>query len=63
MLDWVFEVSRTSPVAHALGLIALVCAVGMAVGSVKVKGIGLGSAGVLFVGILAAQFSDAVADR
>jgi putative transport protein len=57
MLDWIFEVARTSPIAHALGLIALVCAVGMAVGSLKFKGIGLGSSGVLFMGILAAQFS------
>ena len=57
MLDWLFEIARTSPVAHALGLLALVCAAGMALGSLKVKGIGLGSSGVLFMGILAAQFS------
>ena len=60
MLDWLFELAQTSPVAHAIGLISLVCAAGMAVGSIKFKGIGLGSAGVLFVGILAAQFSDPV---
>jgi putative transport protein len=60
MLDWLFELSHTSPIGHSLGLIALVCAAGMALGSFKVKGIGLGSAGVLFVGILAAQFSDPV---
>jgi putative transport protein len=58
MLDWLFEISRTSPIAHALGLVTLVCAAGMALGSLKVKGIGLGSSGVLFMGILAAQFSD-----
>lgn len=56
MLDWVFELPRTSPVAHALGLLALVCAAGMAIGSAKVKGIGLGSSGILFVGILVGQF-------
>ena len=60
MLDWLFELPQTSPVGHAIGLVALVCALGMAVGSIKAKGIGLGSSGVLFVGILAAQFSDAV---
>ena len=49
---------RTSPVGHTLGLVALVCAAGMALGSLKVKGIGLGSSGVLFMGILAAQFSE-----
>jgi putative transport protein len=60
MLDWLFELPRTSPVAHTLGLIALVCAAGMAVGSVKVKGIGLGSSGVLFVGILVGQLGQPI---
>src|SRR5262245_53008124 len=60
MLDWLFELQRTSPVAHALGLISLVCAAGMAVGSVKVKGIGLGSSGVLFVGILVGQWGQPI---
>src|SRR5262245_49279972 len=63
MLDWIFEIAETSPVAHTLGLIALVCATGMALGSVKVKGIGLGSSGVLFMGILAAQFSQPLDGR
>jgi len=57
MFDWLFQLPRTSPVAHTLGLLALVCAAGMALGSLKVKGIGLGSSGVLFMGILAAQFT------
>jgi putative transport protein len=60
MLDWLFHISQTSPIAHALGLIALVCAAGMALGSIKFRGIGLGGAGVLFMGILADQFSDPV---
>jgi putative transport protein len=60
MLDWLFDLPRTSPVAHALGFIALVCAAGMALGSIKPKGIGLGSAGVLFTGILAAQLGQPV---
>jgi putative transport protein len=55
MLHWLFELPQTSPVAHALGLLALICALGMALGSIKYKGIGLGSSGVLFVGILAAH--------
>ena len=44
--------------AHAIGLLALTCAAGMALGSIKFKGIGLGSAGVLFMGILVARFSE-----
>src|SRR5262245_32602349 len=60
MFDWLLELHRTSPVAHAVGLLALVCAGGMALGSIKFKGIGLGSAGVLFMGILVAHFSQAI---
>jgi putative transport protein len=60
MLDWIFELPQTSPVAHALGLIMFVCAAGMAVGSIKVRNVGLGGAGVLFMGILIAQFSQPI---
>lgn len=60
MLDWLLAIPTTSPVAHAVGLLALTCAAGMAVGSIKVKGIGLGSAGVLFMGILIAHFTQAI---
>jgi putative transport protein len=60
MLDWLWELPNTSPVAYTLGLLALVCALGMALGSIKFRGIGLGGSGVLFVGILAAQFSQPV---
>src|SRR5262245_44600741 len=60
MLDWIFELAQASPVAHALGLLALVCAAGMAVGSIRVKGIGLGSSGVLFVGILVGQWGQPI---
>src|SRR5688572_20098355 len=57
MFHWLFDLHHTNPVAYALGLLTLVSAAGMALGSIKVKGIGLGSAGVLFVGILVAHFS------
>ncbi len=60
MLDWLWELPKTSPVAHAVGLLAMVCAAGMALGSIKWKGVGLGSSGVLFVGILAAQFGQPI---
>jgi len=60
MLHWLFELPQTSPVAHALALIALVCAAGMAIGSVKFKGIGLGSSGVLFVGIFVGQLGQPI---
>lgn len=60
MLDWLVDLSGTNPIAHTIGLIALVCAVGMAIGSIKFQGIGLGSAGVLFIGILVAHYSSPI---
>ena len=63
MLDWLFQLPQASPIAHAIGLIALVSALGMALGSIKAKGIGLGSSGVLFMGILVAQFSQPLDPR
>lgn len=63
MLDWFFEIPKTNPVAHAIGMVAIVCALGMALGSIKLKKIGLGSSGVLFAGILAAHYSEPVNPR
>jgi putative transport protein len=56
-VSWLFELHATQPVAQAIGILALVCVAGMAVGSVKIRGIGLGTAGVLFAGIIAGHFS------
>ena len=51
-MSWLFQLHATQVVAHAIGILALVCAAGMALGSVNIRGIGLGTAGVLFAGIL-----------
>ncbi|MFN0066059.1 MAG: putative transporter [Limisphaerales bacterium] len=59
-MNWLFDLHITHPVAHAIGALALVCTAGMALGSVKVRGIGLGTAGVLFAGILAGHFGKPV---
>ena len=59
-MNWLFELHKAQPVAHAVGVLAFVCVVGMALGSVKVKGVGLGTAGVLFAGILVGHFGKAV---
>ena len=48
------------PVRHAIGVLAFVCVIGMALGSVKFRGIGLGTSGVLFAGILVGHFGEAV---
>jgi putative transport protein len=59
-MSWLFELPKTQPIAHAIGVLAFVCVVGMALGSLKFRGIGLGTSGVLFAGILVGHFSEAV---
>ena len=58
-----FDLHHTQPIAHAIAVLALVCVVGMAIGSLNFRGIGLGTAGVLFAGILAGQFGEEVDHR
>lgn len=55
-MDWLLDLHQTQPVAHAIGVIACVCVAGMVLGSVKFRGIGLGTAGVLFAGIAVGHF-------
>jgi AspT/YidE/YbjL antiporter-like protein len=59
-MNWLFHLHMTQPVAQSIGILALVCVVGMALGSIRVRGIGLGTAGVLFAGIIAGYFSKPV---
>jgi putative transport protein len=59
-MNWLFQLHTTHPVAYAVGVLALVCVAGMALGSVKVRGIGLGTAGVLFAGIITGHFGKPV---
>ena len=59
-MSWLFDLHETQPIAHAVGVLAFVCVVGMSLGSLKFLGIGLGTAGVLFAGILAGHFGEAV---
>lgn len=56
MLDWLFELQRTNPPAHAIGIVSLVCVAGMSLGSIHIRGIKLGTAGVLFAAILVGHF-------
>src|ERR1700741_3972448 len=59
-MSWLFDLYKTQPVAHAIFVLAFVCLAGMAFGSLKFRGIGLGTSGVLFAGILAGHFGEAV---
>jgi putative transport protein len=59
-MSWLFELHRIQPIAHAIGALAFVCVLGMALGSLKVRGIGLGTAGVLFAAIIVGHFGNPV---
>ncbi len=50
-MDWLLSLQQTSPIAHGLLVLCLVTVAGLALGSLKVRGAGLGVAGVLFSGI------------
>jgi putative transport protein len=62
-MSWLFDLHKTQPIAHAIGVLAFVCVVGMALGSLKFRGIGLGTAGVLFAGILVGHFGEEIDHR
>ena len=59
-MSWLFDLHRTQPIAHAIGVLAFVCVLGMMLGSLKFRGIGLGTAGVLFAGIVCGHFGQPV---
>jgi uncharacterized transporter YbjL len=59
-MNWLFQRHQTQPVADAIGALAFVCLAGMALGSLKIRGLGLGPAGVLFAGILTGHFGKPV---
>jgi putative transport protein len=59
-MSWLFDLHRTQPIAHAIGALAFVCVLGMALGSLKFRGIGLGTSGVLFAGIIIGHFGNPV---
>ena len=59
----VLPFSQSQPIAHAILVLALVAVVGLALGSLKHRGIALGSAGVVFAGILVGHFGEKVDHR
>jgi putative transport protein len=62
-MGWLFDLHRTQPIAHAIGALAFVCVIGMALGSCKFRGISLGTAGVLFAGVIVGHFGNPVDRR
>ena len=52
--------SQPQPIAYAILLLCLIAVAGMALGSLRIRGIGLGTAGVLFSGIAFGHFGFAI---
>ena len=51
-MSWITQMESAQPVAWAVLVFMLVAVVGLALSSIKVKGVGIGIAGVLFAGII-----------
>src|SRR6188472_621912 len=56
----VIQIFTSQPIAHAILVLSCVAVTGLALGSVKYRGIALGSAGVLFTGILFGHFGQQI---
>ena len=56
----VLPIIQQQPVAHAIFLLAIVAVAGLALGSIKYRGVALGSAGVIFAGIVIGHFGQRV---
>ncbi|MFM7103420.1 MAG: putative transporter, partial [Verrucomicrobiota bacterium] len=52
-MKWLEQLAGTQPVAHAVLVLALVAATGLLLGGLRLRELRLGTAGVLFAGILA----------
>jgi putative transport protein len=59
-MGWLLDLPRTNPTAHAIAILSLVCVAGMSLGSIRMRGIKLGTAGVLFAAILVGHFGEPV---
>jgi putative transport protein len=55
-MAWFTQLFQGESVASSVLILAIVAALGLAIGSLKVKGVGLGIAGVLFSGLLFGHF-------
>src|SRR6478736_4098100 len=55
-MEWIKHMSETQHVAWAVLVLSGVGALGLAIATIKFRGIGIGVTGVLFAGILAGHF-------
>ncbi len=55
-MEWFVHLFTRDSVAHTVLLLGIVAAIGLAIGSIRIKGISLGIAGVLFSGLIVGHF-------
>ena len=55
-MEWLTEIFTTQTYIQAILIISLICAVGLALGKVKIAGVSLGISFVFFAGIIAGHF-------
>src|SRR5512135_3057764 len=55
-MSWITQMESAQPVAWAVLVFMMVAVFGLALSSIKFKGVGIGIAGVLFAGILLGHF-------
>lgn len=55
-MDWLHQLFTVESVARTVILLGVACAAGMAIGKIKIRGISLGVAGVLFAGLVLGHF-------
>jgi putative transport protein len=63
MPEWLSHLHESHPVAHAIAVLSLVALTGMALGSLKIRGVRLGVAAVLFSGILVGHLGESIDPR
>lgn len=56
-MNWILQLHQTNPTAQAIAILAFVCVAGSSLGAIQVRGVKLGTAGVLFAAILVGHFS------
>ncbi len=59
-MGWILQLHKTNPTAQAIAVLAFVCVIGMTLGGIRVRGVKLGTAGVLFAGLLVGHFSNPI---
>lgn len=55
-MNWLTHLQETQPVAHGVIILCGVAALGLALGSIRIRGLSFGVAGTLFAGLLFGHF-------